>query len=895
MAKKRTIELILKGKDILSPVLKGAKKRVSGFVSGTISNLGRLKNSIFSISNAMLGAVTGVAANLVFSPAIKMEAFNTQWSVLLGGLSEGKARMEELTNFAATTPFQLGDVTKASMTLETLTQGALSTGEGLRMVGDVAAGANQPIADLSVWFGRLYDGIQSGRPVGEAMARLQEMGVISGETRGQIEEMTKAGADSSEIWKVVTDAVGKYNGMMEKMSQTTAGKLSTLKDNFNLALGDIAEDMLPAVNMAMDDLLATIEELKADGTLERWGQEGAAVLSSLIENIKTIVGFIRNNSEALKTVGFNAIGLALITKVTKGLFNAKKSLQAYQTAASNAQATKALNSTAVATTKLAGATSKLMGLAGTGMLLATVGIAAYQLGGYLRGLIPAFRKADEEAGKWEKRLKSVNEQLEIQNKKLQNQARSTMKDVFMKAGTTNKHGLDEVGRQKYEIAERAMGKEDFEGLRRTSQHQIDEKRVSDFYSGTLFDHGGFVNPKFGPDHITKKAMDNLGKGKVRSLREAAEETSAKEKADKNAKLQAQWEKDQAAAKKAEYNRTHLSDKEIKSLSPKALAKQKSDELRQKLEFEMKEIKVKMINGEKLNDRESQIVTAYREVMADENAKANAEFKKQQEARRKAQGDQNKAIDNLADYMRQLAENQQQRELEKLNEALAKAGNKVDSLTAALNNQKGKVSDKRNKALMSTAEVKREEREKEKADRVKRREEEKLWERAKVGFRNKRLGSTVTSKQQYAMDYVTERIKERKLAAKKKKEEKKQKELQNQHAKKEAAIAEAKDENRQADEKAKKRSLQKNVKNANAKAKELGSKTKESRKKGKDAVEEVKRKTGERFGKLGNEKKEVIKVEQKKESQKSLDDVYTKLDEIKKAIPSNVWEKAKGGS
>ncbi|MFR7733459.1 MAG: hypothetical protein ACLU7D_08945 [Collinsella sp.] len=51
----------------------------------------------------------------------------------------------ELADFAAHTPFQqLPEIAAASRTLETLTDGALSTGQGLAMVGDVASGTNPP-------------------------------------------------------------------------------------------------------------------------------------------------------------------------------------------------------------------------------------------------------------------------------------------------------------------------------------------------------------------------------------------------------------------------------------------------------------------------------------------------------------------------------------------------------------------------------------------------------------------------------------------------------------------------------------------------------------------------------------------------------------------------------
>jgi hypothetical protein len=174
-----------------------------------------------------------------------MEQLTTQFEVLLGGVDAAADRMLELTDFADHTPFNLPGVAKASAVLQTLTRGALATGKGLTLVGDLAAGTGRPFDELAMWVGRLYDGLQSGRPVGEAMARLQELGAVSGSTRGQIEKLQASGAKGAEVWKIAEEAFSRYSGMMDKQSGTFAGLLSTLSDAFDgllrVAFGDATQ------------------------------------------------------------------------------------------------------------------------------------------------------------------------------------------------------------------------------------------------------------------------------------------------------------------------------------------------------------------------------------------------------------------------------------------------------------------------------------------------------------------------------------------------------------------------------------------------------------------------------------------------------------------------------
>lgn len=184
----------------------------------------------FTGLSAMYSALQGVFTKPI-QLFVEKEQATKSFEILLGSANAAKTKIEELTNFAATTPFQLPEVINASKQLEVLTHGALNTIEGLRMVGNAAAASGVKIDELSMWFGRLYDGIQSGRPVGEALSRLQELGVVSGGTRAKLEGLLAEGKKGSEVWQVFANEMERYNGLMEEQSKTLGGKLSNLEDN----------------------------------------------------------------------------------------------------------------------------------------------------------------------------------------------------------------------------------------------------------------------------------------------------------------------------------------------------------------------------------------------------------------------------------------------------------------------------------------------------------------------------------------------------------------------------------------------------------------------------------------------------------------------------------------
>lgn len=271
----------------------------------------------------ILASSVGSASKTVLKPVIEMENFKTQFKVLLGGLNEAEVRIRELNTFAAKTPFQIEGVMQASRQLEVMTKGALSTGKGLRMVGDIAAGTAKSSEDLSwqfknvsLWVGRLYDGLKSGRPVGEAMMRLQEMGAVSGDVRNKIESLAKSGVSFEDVWSEFEQGTSRFNGLMKDQSATLGGILSNLQDVVTISLAELGDQMGKDLKPVLNEIIGEIEKLSKDGSIKEWGSEAAKVLSEVISVLKSTVSFFAQHGDKLVLgakifVGVKALKLAL--------------------------------------------------------------------------------------------------------------------------------------------------------------------------------------------------------------------------------------------------------------------------------------------------------------------------------------------------------------------------------------------------------------------------------------------------------------------------------------------------------------------------------------------------------------------------------------------------------
>lgn len=295
-----------------------ARSAVSGFSSLVRPQMMMVAAAVAGAALSVKGISTAFReARAAVGEAANRETMETAFIPLLGSAKAARERMAELADFAAHTPFQLPGIAAASRTLESLTDGALSTGDGLRLVGDAASAQNTPIEEMAVTIGRLYSGLDSGRPVGEAMQRLQELGAISPDVRAKLEKLQAEGKKGAEVWQVAAEELARFSGGMELQSQTWNGKISTLSDNWAQVRAEFGKPIMDALKPLLDEGIGSLESMASKA--REIGETIAYAMRFMIEAFKQ--GEAWNLAKLGLTLAFQE-SVNFLWRVLMGVFEA---------------------------------------------------------------------------------------------------------------------------------------------------------------------------------------------------------------------------------------------------------------------------------------------------------------------------------------------------------------------------------------------------------------------------------------------------------------------------------------------------------------------------------------------------------------------------------------------
>lgn len=375
MANKRTIQVILSAREEVSKAAMQAKAAIGGFV-GSIPGMAKAAiDSLFTLKNAIIGAGLIKVGQIIMKPSIQLEGYRLQLATLMGGMDLAKAKIAELEKFAADTPFELPALVQATKYLQQFGGEALNNQRILTLVGDAASvTAEKDIAGLAFWVGRAYDALKNGQKIGEAASRLQELSVISGETRAEMESLQESGASGATVFGVLTAALGKNKGAMADLSQSAGGLISTLSDAWSKVLTVVGDEVLPELKDAIRDIIKTLEELQASGELKEFGKDAAGAVKAVVTGLLELVRFISANRELLTSLGVAAGGAVLINQAAgavRKLRDAVQALAAVKAGVAMAELGAGAKTAATSATMLAGQVGVLEKAAGVARLALT--------------------------------------------------------------------------------------------------------------------------------------------------------------------------------------------------------------------------------------------------------------------------------------------------------------------------------------------------------------------------------------------------------------------------------------------------------------------------------------------------------------------------------------------
>lgn len=302
-------------------------------------------NSVFKIFAGNLAAA-GVAklAVLIKDAAVSfvklaadMETTSTQFKVLTGNAQLASLLIKDLYEFAAKTPFQFQDVSKAASTLLAFGFNIKQVKDALGPLGDVAAATNNDFADVARIFGQVN---AAGKLTGERLVQLNERSIpildaLAKELdkpKSAIAELVSQGKVSFAVFERAFNSLSKEGGLafggMEQQSQTLNGRWSTLIDTTTQLAITIGEKFLPIAKSAVISITELVESFgKTTGLIK--GQKTLSEVSAEIKTLEDRVVSLNKQKSDTWFLGAQRIGIQIntIQNKLKDLYSQRVELQ----------------------------------------------------------------------------------------------------------------------------------------------------------------------------------------------------------------------------------------------------------------------------------------------------------------------------------------------------------------------------------------------------------------------------------------------------------------------------------------------------------------------------------------------------------------------------------------
>ena len=321
--------------------LRGAVRNANRELDEQYDNTTKLTGSTHSFANAIRAVIAAAATKTLtewlFGSNAEMEQYLTSFTVMLGDAEKAKKLMEDLTNFAATTPLEMDDVIKASEMLMNYGVSADDVIKKMTQLGDLSSGNAAKLDRVTLAYGQM---LAKGKVTNEELRQMLETGVpllqaladTMGVTTGEVQDLaskSKIGIDQLDaaIASLTSDG-GKFAGMMDKQSQTFQGMLSNAHDTIEQIGRDVGAQAFEELKDTFSDLLEKVQELEEDGSLKRWATDAGKTLAGLTSGFIDLTGFVLDNKEAVIALVAAYATMKGVSAVLNNVESAQKSLAA---------------------------------------------------------------------------------------------------------------------------------------------------------------------------------------------------------------------------------------------------------------------------------------------------------------------------------------------------------------------------------------------------------------------------------------------------------------------------------------------------------------------------------------------------------------------------------------
>ena len=267
---------------------------------GMSSLFQRVTGDAHMLSAALLGGLGfEQLTSSIFNTRSQFQQLEISFNTMLGSADKSKQLMDELIQTAAHTPFDMSSITSGAKQLLAYGTEAKDVNKTLVQLGDIASGLNIPLGDLVYLYGTT---VSQGRMftmdlrqfMGRGVPLAEELGKILHQNTTEVQESVSKGKVTSDIFKEaianMTQAGGRFGGLMEQQSKTLEGQWSNIGDSISQMFNEIGK--------------------KSEGVFS----SGLSIISAMVENWQEVIKVIGVATVAVGSYRASLMAAASIRK-----------------------------------------------------------------------------------------------------------------------------------------------------------------------------------------------------------------------------------------------------------------------------------------------------------------------------------------------------------------------------------------------------------------------------------------------------------------------------------------------------------------------------------------------------------------------------------------------------
>lgn len=267
---------------------------------GMSSLFQRVTGDAHMLSAALLGGLGfEQLTSSIFNTRSQFQQLEISFNTMLGSEQKAGALMNQLVQTAAHTPFDMSSITSGAKQLLAYGTEAKDVNKTLVQLGDIASGLNIPLGELVYLYGTT---VSQGRMftmdlrqfMGRGVPLAEELGKILHQNTTEVQESVSKGKVTSDIFKEaianMTQAGGRFGGLMEQQSKTFEGQWSNIGDSIQQMFNEIGK--------------------KSEGVFS----SGLSIISAMVENWQEVIKVIGVATVAVGSYRASLMAAASIRK-----------------------------------------------------------------------------------------------------------------------------------------------------------------------------------------------------------------------------------------------------------------------------------------------------------------------------------------------------------------------------------------------------------------------------------------------------------------------------------------------------------------------------------------------------------------------------------------------------